>query len=87
MARLETSSSPSPGQQGRQQQQQASQSGGGASAGSAAGGGHKASASSPEVGPIEPEDMREALLVTKASARQYEKKYAQFSEEYGQLGS
>ena len=39
------------------------------------------------VGPIESEDLKEALLVTKASARQYEKKYAQFSQDYGQLGS
>ena len=29
----------------------------------------------------------DALAVTKASARQYEKKDTQFSEDYGQLGS
>ena len=47
-------------------------------------------ASSPvaaELGPIEAQDIRDALAVTKASARQYEKKYTQFSEDYGQLGS
>ena len=40
-----------------------------------------------DLGPIEPQDIRDALAVTKASARQYEKKYTQFSEDYGQLGS
>ena len=47
-------------------------------------------ASSPvaaELGPIEAQDIRDALAVTKASARQYEKKYTQFSEDYGRLGS
>ena len=46
-----------------------------------------AAAPPPEVGKIEQQDIQEALLITKASARQYEKKYAQFSEDFGQPGS
>ena len=52
-----------------------------------AGGRRAAAAPPPEVGKIEQQDIQEALLITKASARQYEKKYAQFSEDFGQPGS
>ena len=79
MARLEAPSSSSPS--GQTDEKPKRQSVGGVSGPSA-----RASAC-PVVGLIEPQDMQEAMAVTKASARQFEKKYAQFSEDYGQLGS
>ena len=40
----------------------------------------------PQLDPVTSDDMRAALTVTKPSARLYESKYTQFSEEYGQRG-